>query len=38
MTDIQSKPSGLIQPFVFDNMPIRGMVMRIENLYEHIPT
>lgn len=33
-----SKPSGMIQPFVFDNIPIRGMVLRIENLYEHIPS
>jgi len=38
MKEIISKASGFIQPFVFDNMPIRGMVLRIENLYEHIPS
>lgn len=38
MTEIASKSSGLVQPFVFDNMPIRGMVLRIDNLYEHIPS
>jgi molecular chaperone Hsp33 len=38
MKEIASKSSGTVQPFVFDNMPIRGMLLRIDNLYEHIPS
>tara|TARA_R110000868_G_scaffold218576_1_gene468867 strand:+ start:6240 stop:7139 length:900 start_codon:yes stop_codon:yes gene_type:complete len=37
MSEIKSNASGIIQPFIFDNMPVRGMVLRINNLSEHVP-
>lgn len=38
MSKIKTAPSGTIQPFIFDNMPIRGVVLRIDNLSDHIPS
>lgn len=34
----KTKPSGLLLPFVFDNIPIRGKLLQLNDLSVHIPS
>lgn len=38
MSNKKAKPSGIILPFLFDNMPVRGKLLQLNDLSAHIPS